>query len=88
MSDLRGSFMDSLSGSGELSRVRLLWSVASGQSVERSWPLSLEHGVLVVEATATAAQDLRLQTAQIRRKLEDLGVPIKKIMVEMEKKRV
>jgi len=87
MGDLRSAFLASLPGGDSLSHVRLVWSEVSGQKLERSWPVNLEHGVLVVEAAAGAAQDLRLQASQIRQKLETLGIPVKKIMVEMEKKR-
>lgn len=86
--DFRADFFESLPGQDELLRIRSLWRDLCGPAAERSWPSRLEQGVLIVESSGAAAQDLRMQANQIRGKLEDKGIKVKKILVEMESNRV
>lgn len=86
--DLRADFFDSLPGQDDLTKIRSMWREIFGPAAERSWPARLEQGVLLVESSGAAAQDLRLQANQIRSKLESAGIKVKKILVEMENKRL
>lgn len=85
--DLRGEFFQSLTGQDDLLKIRAVWAAVSGQDSLRSWPARLEHGVLVVEASGSAAQDLRLKAGQICKTLAGLEIQVKKIVVEMDRKR-
>ena len=85
--DLRREFLQNLPGQDDLLRIRAMWSEISGQDAQRSWPVDLHHGVLIVEASGSAAQDIRLQANQVRKRLAGLNIQIKKILVEMERKR-
>jgi hypothetical protein len=85
--ELRYDFLQKLPAQDDLLRIRSVWSEISNLDPARSWPVSLEHGVLIVEAAGTAAQDLRLQASQVCKRLESLGIRVKKILVEMGRKR-
>lgn len=72
-----------LPGGPDLARVRASWPSLAGVAAERSWPSRIAGGVLYIEAAGTAAQDLRLLAAGLRKKLAELQIRIEKVVVEL-----